>query len=143
MCLWSAFAGGRSTKEQLDAIRAYVAAGKPVVGIRTASHAFCLRGKGPPEGRVAWPEFDRDVFGGNYTNHYGNSLEATVTLRDDPPESLAGLLRGIESTQPFNAGGSLYRVSPLADRTSVLLIGRVEGQSAGTGCLDVSASRRR
>jgi len=30
-------------KDELDLIRNYVAAGKPVIGIRTASHAFHLR----------------------------------------------------------------------------------------------------
>jgi type 1 glutamine amidotransferase len=117
------------TKEQLDVIRNYVAAGKPVIGIRTASHAFCLRNKPPPDGRAAWPEFDQQVFGGNYSNHYGNSLKATVTLANGSPEHSATLLYGLESTKPFLAGGSLYQVSPLASGTSTLLTGRVEGQS--------------
>ncbi len=115
------------TKQQLDLVRDYVSAGKPLIGIRTASHAFCLRNEGPPEGRAAWPEFDRDVFGGNYTNHYGNSLKVTVAVRADVPESASTLLRGLQSTPPFIAGGSLYRVSPLAAGTTPVLIGRVEG----------------
>ncbi len=117
------------TKEQLDVVRDYVAEGKPVIGIRTASHAFCLRNKPPPDGRAAWPEFDQQVFGGNYSNHYGNSLKATVTLVDGSPEHSATLLHGLESTKPFLAGGSLYQVSPLASGASALLIGRVEGKS--------------
>ena len=32
-------------KEQLDALRAHIAAGKPLVGIRTACHAWCLATK--------------------------------------------------------------------------------------------------
>jgi type 1 glutamine amidotransferase len=115
--------------EQLDVIRRYVAAGKPVIGIRTASHAFCLRQQDPPPGRAAWPEFDRQVFGGNYTNHHGNSLQATVSLEDQVLQRSPRLLRGLESTGPFAAGGSLYRVSPLADGSVVLLIGRVHSAS--------------
>src|SRR4029079_10523571 len=35
------------TAEQMRRIRKYVDAGKPVVGVRTASHAFDARGKAP------------------------------------------------------------------------------------------------
>ena len=40
----------------LKRIREFVDAGKPVVGIRTASHAFSLRNEAPPEGllQVKW-----------------------------------------------------------------------------------------
>lgn len=116
------------TKAQLDVVREYVAAGKPVIGIRTASHAFCLRNQTPPEGRVAWPEFDQQVFGGNYSNHYGNALKTTVALAPIPQGHGSAVLRGLESTQPFTAGGSLYRVSPLSSGTTVLLTGRVDGK---------------
>jgi hypothetical protein len=105
-----------------------------VIGIRTASHAFCLRNQDPPEGRAAWPEFDREVFGGNYTNHYGNVLKATVTLADRLEDrqrnASARLLEGLESTDRFVAGGSLYRVSPLADGATRLFNGSVESESA-------------
>lgn len=119
-------------KEQLDLIRKHVESGKPVIGIRTASHAFCLRNQDPPEGRAAWPEFDQVVFGGNYTNHHGNQLVTTVYLPDHPNESSEQgvadkLLSGIDLTMPMTAGGSLYRVSPLVKETEVLLMGRVEG----------------
>jgi type 1 glutamine amidotransferase len=39
------------------------------------------------------------------------------------------LLRGIDP-EPFVAGGSLYKVSPLAGGTSTLLLGKVEGHAA-------------
>ena len=57
---------------QVDALREFVADGKPVVGIRTASHAFAPRaGAKVPAGRDAWPGFDAEVLGGHYTNHHG------------------------------------------------------------------------
>jgi hypothetical protein len=61
------------TIQEMALIRKHVAAGKPVVGIRTASHAFALRGKDVkvPEGHADWPTFDQDVLGGNYHDHYG------------------------------------------------------------------------
>src|SRR4029077_830952 len=53
-------------EKELEAVRRFVAAGKPVVGIRTASHAFDAKGK-PAEGRAVWPKFDPEVLGGNYS----------------------------------------------------------------------------
>lgn len=57
--------------EQMEALRKYVASGKPIVAMRTSSHAFALREGEPPPGHAAWPEFDREVLGGHYTGHYG------------------------------------------------------------------------
>jgi hypothetical protein len=51
----------------LAQLKAYVAAGKPVLGIRTASHAFAPKQLTP--GYAAWPEFDREVLGGSYRGH--------------------------------------------------------------------------
>ena len=39
---------------QMNSIRSWVKAGKPVVAIRTASHAFHLRGKAPAAGHAIW-----------------------------------------------------------------------------------------
>ena len=119
-------------KAQLDLIRDYVAQGKPVIGIRTASHAFCLRNQDPPVGRDAWPEFDRVVFGGHYTNHYGNDLAVSIRPVSIGTETAEGdaateLMAGIDFSEPRNAGGSLYRVSPLVQGAKVVLVGRVEG----------------
>src|SRR5690606_10701151 len=102
---------------QLEAFRNYVAAGKPLIGIRTASHAFCLRNKTAPEGLTDWPEFDAQVFGGNYTNHYGNALECTVHI--EASQSGHPILSGIEA-ESFRAGGSLYRTAPLREGATVL-----------------------
>jgi type 1 glutamine amidotransferase len=115
-------------KAQLDMIRDYVAASKSVIGIRTASHAFCLRNSEAPEGRAVWPEWDAEVFGGNYTNHYGNQLQATITRNPAAPNQQV-LLRGI-SPEPIASGGSLYKVSPLATGATPLLWGQVEGHHA-------------
>jgi nicotinamidase-related amidase len=111
--------------DQLALVRKYVQAGKPVIGIRTACHAFCVRNQAPPAGCADWPEFDPQVFGGNYTNHYGNKLTATIRIADGAGEH--ALLSGM-AKEPFTSNGSLYKVSPLAAGTMVLLIGSVEGQ---------------
>lgn len=115
--------------EQLATIRRYLERGGPVVGIRTASHAFCLRNMPPPEGLADWPEFDAEILGGNYTNHHGNG----------PKVAVKGALAGGASEHPITAGidlgalvgnGSLYKVSPLAPKTQTLLIGSIPEQPA-------------
>src|SRR5262249_13101198 len=60
--------------EQLQGIRDYLESGRPLVGIRTASHAFCLVNK--PEG---WPDFDHEVLGGDYNMHYGKGPATVCT----------------------------------------------------------------
>lgn len=112
--------------QQLNRIRRYVESGKPVIGIRTASHAFCLRNKPPEDGFAAWPEFDSTVFGGNYTNHYKNSLIAMIQRVNPSSPSAESLLSGIKEL-PCTSGGSLYRVSPLQEQAEVVLQGTVEG----------------
>ena len=114
--------------QQLNRIRQYVQAGKPVIGIRTASHAFCLRNKEPEDGFAAWPEFDRTVFGGNYTNHYKNSLIATIQRVKPSSTSAEFLLSGIQQL-PVTSGGSLYCVSPIEEQAELVLEGVVEGHA--------------
>lgn len=57
---------------QLQVLRDYVTAGKPIVAIRAASHAFITRDGTTPEGRESWPTFDRDVLGCHYQGHHAN-----------------------------------------------------------------------
>ena len=114
-------------KEQLQVIRDFVASGKPVVGIRTASHAFSLRGdKQPPPGHAVWPEFDAEVFGGNYQGHHGNKRgedESTFVwaAHDQPALAWWKAL----STQESKTTAWLYKTSPLRPGTHVLMVGRV------------------
>ncbi len=113
-------------KDQLDALRAHVAAGKPLVGIRTASHAFSLRGKEPPAaGHAAWPEFDADVLGGHYTGHHGTGPKITVAAA--PGAQDHPILRGVDLTQLVSSG-SLYKNVPLGGTTTPLVIGTIPGQ---------------
>lgn len=114
--------------EQLALIRDFISQGKPVVGIRTASHAFSLRNKKPPEGRTDWQDFDQVVFGGNYTNHYGNDLQVKLIFTDTG--SKHPIVKGIDENRKYFSSGSLYRVSPLMQRTKVLMRGQVKGHPA-------------
>ncbi len=112
-------------KAQVEALKKFVAEGKPVIGIRTASHAFSPRaGAKLPDGRAAWPEFDADVLGGHYTNHHGAGATVVVSLA---PGVSHPVLEGVEPSG-LVGHGSLYKVSPLAGTASPLLIGSIPGQ---------------
>ncbi len=111
------------TVEQLDRVRKFVAAGKPMVGIRTASHSFHQRDKAAPEGRADWPTFDADIWGGHYTNHYGDAKSGpnnVVTMADAAKNH--PILTGW-TKQEYHSEGTLYLTSPLAEGTHVLLSG--------------------
>jgi len=110
---------------EMGLIRQFEASGKPMVGIRTASHAFSLRKKKPPAGYVDWTEFDHDVWGGNYHNHYGNKLLSTVTVVSGTKHPI---LEGIPSKTRFTQNGSLYMTSPLLPGALPLMLGKVEGK---------------
>ena len=113
-------------KAQLDQIRKFVTAGKPVIGIRTASHAFSLRAGTPiPEGCDSWTTFDPDVLGGHYTNHHGVGPKTAVAPAwgtDGSP-----LLAGVDLAQ-LASTSSLYKVNPLEKSAKPLLIGSIPDQ---------------
>lgn len=97
-------------ENQLGKIKQYVESGKPLIGLRTASHAF-----------ENWKEWDHDVLGGNYHNHHANDLVATIRVADGAADH--PILKGVE--KEFVAGGSLYRNAPLPASSTVLLTGSV------------------
>ena len=110
-------------KKQLAAVRRHIELGKPVLGIRTASHAFVLRGGATPSGHEQWPEFDGDVLGGHYTGHYGN---AQTTFVQAIKSANHPVLSGIDHNE-FKSHGSLYKTSPLRESTTPLMMGRIDG----------------
>jgi nicotinamidase-related amidase/type 1 glutamine amidotransferase len=113
------------TAQQLKHVQNFVAKGKPMIGIRTASHAFSLRDKQPDAGLSAWPEFDASVWGGNYTNHFGNDIKSTVRVDDSAAKH--SILAGID-LRGFMPGGSLYKTAPLGAGTQPLLFGKIAGE---------------
>jgi type 1 glutamine amidotransferase len=116
-------------KEQLDAVRAHLAAGKPLVGIRTACHAFALREKdklADPK-LAAWQEFDPEVLGGHYTNHDKDGPKTAITVA--PGAEAHAILRGIDVAK-LVGNGSLYKVSPIEKDVAPLLLGTIPDQPA-------------
>jgi nicotinamidase-related amidase len=111
------------TADQLAIVKDFIAAGRPLIGIRTANHSFCLRDKPAPEGRVDWREFDRDVIGGSYSNHHGVGPQTTITIADSVPED-SPFLQNVPVNELIGKG-SLYQVNPLQTSAKPLLVGTI------------------
>ena len=106
--------------EQMKYFRDYLERAKPLVALRTASHAFDTRGNAP-KGHVEWRDFDPKVLGGNYHGHHGSGPITTVTAarRAENHPILAGV------KLPFTSEASLYETSPLSKTTTPLLTGTI------------------
>jgi nicotinamidase-related amidase len=123
--------------EKMQAIKDYVASGRPIMGIRTASHAFDAKGNVPRSGGAIeaakesagdmlaqWPDFDRDVWGGNYRGHYGH-LKTGTDISITPGMENHPLLKGVT---PFTSPNWLYQNRPLrTDNARVFLLGSNPG----------------
>jgi len=96
--------------KELERFKEYCAQGRPIMGVRTASHAY-----------QNWLEFDKKVLGGNYQGHYGSgplvNVEIASEAKDHP------ILKGISN---FHSHGSLYKNTPIAEDTTLLLTGKTE-----------------
>jgi nicotinamidase-related amidase len=117
--------------ETMQRVRAFVERGGSVLGIRTSSHAFSLRENAPSPGLDQWPEFDAQVFGGNYHGHHPDGPTSRIKW-SGTGTFLNSLLPSTDSTPPdtpiFESRGSLYRVTPLQPATQVLWQGTISDQ---------------
>ncbi|MDR0835551.1 MAG: cysteine hydrolase, partial [Tannerella sp.] len=123
--------------EKMAQIKAYVASGRPLLGLRTASHAFSANGNVPRSGGnieaakenaseylAQWTEFDKDVLGGNYQGHYGH-LNTGTDISLAPGMENHPILKGVT---PFTSPNWLYKNRPLrTDKAQVLLLGSNPG----------------
>lgn len=93
--------------DQLKAVKAYCDSGKPVIGLRTASHGF-----------QTWLEMDSVVYGGNYKNHYkaGDKWELKTTPEGDKHPIMKGV-------KVWASEASLYRNTGAAKDITVLMTG--------------------
>jgi type 1 glutamine amidotransferase len=110
-------------KNVMNMIRLHIKKGKPVIGIRTASHAFQLRKETLPVGHEEWTNWDQEIIGGNYNGHLGKGLTCQIyqTSKVLSHEILD------EVKLPFSSPATLYRNSPLPKTSIALLTGEVNG----------------
>ena len=100
-------------EDQLKIVRAYCRAGRPVVGVRTASHAF-----------QNWLAFDKEVLGGNYQGHYGAGPKAEVAFEEKAKDH--PVLAGV---RPFASAYSLYMNTGLAADVTLLATATSAGKT--------------
>ncbi len=114
-------------KPMMQLVRNYIKAGKPIVALRTSSHAFALRNEEPPHGLADWKKFDHQVFGCQYDGHYAVDIKKiNITLNQQ--QSKHSIFNNINVKQfPFQPGYHLYKFSHLSNKTTVLLQATVEG----------------
>lgn len=98
--------------DQLERFKKYATGGKPIVAVRTASHAV-----------QTWLEFDKEVLGGNYKSHHPvgpvTKITATPAAKSHP------IFGGVELTA---ANDSLYKNAGHSADIQVLLEGTIPDQ---------------
>lgn len=104
--------------EQLGIIRRHLGAGKPLVGIRTANHAFSVNGD-PAAGHEKWWEFAPEVLGCE-NRGYGKEADG-VDVAVVPGADRHPILEGVEPLS-WHSQGALYRVKPLIDDDAAVLL---------------------
>jgi hypothetical protein len=112
--------------DQLTTIKNHLNAGKPVVGLRTANHAFSVRGTFVA-GHFAWWEFVADVLGAE-NRGYGPTEPGTA-VAVVPEARTHPIVRGLPMN--WHSKGNLYFTAPLLDRKATVVLtgsagGRVE-----------------
>ena len=98
--------------DQLKHFKKYATSGRPVVAVRTASHAV-----------QTWLEFDREVLGGNYHGHH--PVGPTTKIELAPEAGKHPILAGVNLSE---AGDALYKNEGHAADIQVLLTGSIPDQ---------------
>jgi type 1 glutamine amidotransferase len=114
--------------EQMAHIVKYMESGKPIVGLRTATHAFQLKSS-PTFARFTWnnPEggFGRAVLGETWINHHGRHGKQSTLGILNPQEIAHPVLKGIHEGDLWSKT-DVYEVRlPLPGDSKVLVFGEV------------------
>jgi type 1 glutamine amidotransferase len=120
-------------EEQMKSIDEYLQSGKPVVGLRTATHAFQV-GKDKPYARYGngssekgWEGgFGRKVLGEKWVNHWGGHGSQSTRGIIAPGQEKNPILRGIKYGDVWGPT-DVYEAHPTKDCTTLLLGEVVEG----------------
>ena len=110
-------------EKTMKLIRKHISLGKPIIALRTSSHAFDLKKSPTPKGHQTWTQWDHDLIGGNYNGHYAKGMICKIDKV--PSASLHPVLKKVRL--PMQTPATLYRNSPLPSASQPLLEGRVKG----------------
>lgn len=110
--------------EQLALIRDHLEKGKPIIGLRTANHAFSIPSENISEDHDEWWGFVPDVLG-HENRGYGPALSPTRVVIN-PKHRKHPILKGI-AVSSWGSQGNIYLIQPLNDKKAKLLL---QGKSA-------------
>ena len=115
--------------EQMRHVVSFVDSGKPILGIRTATHAFFYRQN--PESPYAhysfdseeWPGgFGQQVLGDTWVNHHGHHKVESTRGVIDPENARHPILRGVDDIW---GPTDVYGLAHLPEDANVLVLGQV------------------
>jgi type 1 glutamine amidotransferase len=114
--------------DQMKHIVDYVESGKPIVGIRTATHAFQLK-TSTTYARYSWnsPDggFGRMVLGETWINHHGHHGKQSTMGVLNPKEIHSPILRGIRDGELWSKTDVYEAKLPLPGGSKTLVFGEV------------------
>ena len=104
--------------EQLNAIKEYLGKGKPLIGIRTAHHAFSKLDT-VADGHEVWPAFVADILG--CENRGYGPMEAGYDVSVVPEAANHPIVKDLQ-IQQWHSNGSIYHIAPLLDKEATVLL---------------------
>jgi len=114
--------------EEMRHIVEYLDRGGPVVGFRTATHAFQINRQDAAYREFSWRGgepmpggFGRQILGETWVDHYGRNHTTSSRLVFEPPQRTHPILRGVEYAW---AQSGVYLVDPIEGST-ILARGQV------------------
>ncbi|WP_339901639.1 ThuA domain-containing protein [uncultured Cyclobacterium sp.] len=114
------------SSEQMQLIKNHIADGKPILGIRTANHAFSVTEEDIPFGYEDWWEFVPEVLG-HENKGYGPAKAATHVKAEKKVGK--GILKGITQSE-WQSQGNLYLLENSLDKKAkVILSGTSDGKT--------------
>jgi len=116
--------------DQMKHIAEYLAAGKPVVGLRTSTHAFNIGG-GKTYSRFSWGSkdkgfeggFGKQVLGETWVAHHGNHGKEGTRGKFTEAGAKSPILKGIKDGEVFGTT-DVYTAKPPSE-SAILLMGEV------------------
>jgi hypothetical protein len=106
--------------EQAKFITNYLNAGKPLIGLRTSTHAF--RGAQKFGDSLSYDEFGLKVLGEQWVSHHGKHKEEGARGVIEPGKESHPILRGVRDVF---APSDVYGVTHLTDVDTILLRGAI------------------
>ena len=115
----------RPSDEDAKHMTAFLNAGKPVIGFRTATHAFNGGQKfGDGDGAIGFGQWGRKILGEQWVNHHGGHKREGARGVIEEANKDHAVLNGVTNDNVF-APSDVYGVKHLTDADKILLRGAV------------------